>query len=394
VRDQWFNVAAEQRIEACEAPTPFAVPASKCAMLKHSCTKFIPVSVAALIAIAPAASADPPHVKDLNASCLVMGRSVNETGYVTIGGIRQWVTIEGQNCANPVVLMVHGGPGNPNTPFAHNLFGNWAKQFTIVQWDQRGSGKTYAESKPREGEVLTMARLIEDGVEVARYATQRLGKRKLILMGGSWGSALSVSMAMAAPDMFQAYVGTAQLVNYQADMAVSYIKTLVLAKSAGDADSVGKLEKLGPPPWIDAGAFGILRRVTRKYEALRSDPPPKGWFAFGPGYDTPAYEAAYEAGEDYSFLNFVGAADDGMGPKVDLRKLGVRFAMPVYMLQGDEDLVTPPEVSRAYFDELVAPKKEFLSLARTGHDPNRTMIDAQYRVLERVRAEVPETHSR
>ena len=62
--------------------------------------------------------------------------------------------------------------------------------------------------------------------------------------------------------------------------------------------------------------------MTRRYEALRSDPPPKGWFAFSPGYDTLAYEAAYEAGEDYSFLNFVGVAGDGMGPRIDLRKPG------------------------------------------------------------------------
>ena len=359
-------------------------------MLNRSCTELIPPLMAALIAIAPAVSAAQPHVEHLNSACLAPGKSVNETGYVTIGGIRQWLTIAGQDCANPVVLMVHGGPGNPNTPSAHKLFGNWTKEFTIVQWDQRGSGKTYAESKPSEGEVLTMERLVKDGVEIAGYATQRLGKRKLILMGGSWGSALSVNMAMVAPDMFQAYIGTAQLVNYQADMTASYAKTLVLAKSAGDADSVGKLEKLGPPPWTDPRAFGTLRRVTRKYEALRSDPPPKGWFAFGSGYDTPAYEAAYEAGEEYSFLNFVGVAGDGMGPKIDLRKLGVRFAMPVYMLQGDEDLVTPPEISRAYFDELVAPHKEFLPLARTGHDPNRTMIDAQHSVLKRVRAQAPE----
>jgi len=311
---------------------------------------------------------------------------VDEAGYVTIGGIRQWVTIEGQDSANPVVLIVHGGPGNPNTPFAHNLFGNWSKDFTVVQWDQRGSGKTYAASKPAEGEVLTMERLSQDGNEVARYAMQRLGKHKLILMGGSWGSALSVNMAMSAPELFHAYVGTAQLVNYQADMAMSYTKTLALARAAADADSLGKLEKLGPPPWTDPRAFGVLRRITRKYEAVATELPPKGWFAFGPGYDTPAYEAAYEAGEDYSFLNFVGLAGDGMGPKIDLRKLGLRFAMPVILIQGEQDLVTPPEVSRPYFDEIVAPQKEFVPLARTGHDPNPTMLDAQYAALQRLRA--------
>ncbi|MDH0865158.1 alpha/beta hydrolase [Mitsuaria sp. GD03876] len=338
----------------------------------------------AFIAFIPSAHAAPP---ERSPACGVSTQPIQESGYVPIGGISQWVTIQGADCANPVVLIVHGGPGNPNTPFADRLFGTWTGQFTVVQWDQRGAGKTFQENKPAEDEPLTMARLAKDGVEVARYVASRLGKRQVILMGGSWGSALAVHMAMAEPALFQAYVGTAQLVNYHADTAASYAKTVALAKAANDADSLGKLEKIGAPPWTDPRAFGVLRRVTRKYEAMRIDPAPKGWFAFGPGYDSPAYEAAYEAGEDYSFLAFVGLAGDGMGPRIDLGQLGLRFAMPVYLLQGEQDLVTPLEISRAYFDALVAPKKEFLPLARTGHDPNPTMIDAQYRVLQGLRAE-------
>jgi pimeloyl-ACP methyl ester carboxylesterase len=323
----------------------------------------------------------------LNDACRAPRQPVNESGLVEIGGIRQWVVIDGQDCANPVVLIVHGGPGNPNTPFAHKLFGSWARNFTVVQWDQRGAGRTYAASPPAESDALTMERLTQDGIEVARYAARRLGKRKVILMGGSWGSALAVNMAMASPNLFHAYVGTAQLVSYQDDMVASYGHTLKLARAAGDADAIGKLEKIGSPPWLDPHNFGILRRVTRKYEAMRTDPAPKDWFTFAPEYDTPDYRAAYAAGEDYSFLQFVGLAGDGMGPKIALGKLGTRFAVPVYLLQGEEDLVTPREISEAYFNSISAPAKEFLLLPRTGHDPNATMIDAQFRVLtSRVRA--------
>jgi pimeloyl-ACP methyl ester carboxylesterase len=324
---------------------------------------------------------------ELSPSCRASGQPIDESRYVEIGGVKQWVVVEGGDCANPVVLIVHGGPGNPNTPFAHTLFGDWAKDFTVVHWDQRGAGKTFQASPPAQGEALTIERLTADGVEVARYATQRFGKRKVILMGGSWGSALAVNMAQTAPDLFHAYVGTAQMVSYRDNVAASYARTLGLARDARDAETVGKIEALGPPPWTNPRAFGILRRATRKYEALATDAPPKAWFAPGPGYDTPEYEAAYEAGEDYSFIQFVGLNGDGMGPRLDLRKLGTRFAMPVFLLQGDEDLVTVPEISRAWFDSLSAPQKAFFPLARTGHDPNRTMIDAQLNVLEtQVRA--------
>lgn len=345
------------------------------------------IAVGTLLSLAPGLATPSPKPAELSAACRAPGQTVDESGYVRIGGIQQWVTIAGQDCANPVVLIVHGGPGNPNTPFAQNLFGPWTKDFTVVQWDQRGAGKTYEANPPAEGASLTIEQLAGDGVEVARYITQRLGKRKVILMGGSWGSALAVHIAKAQPDLFHAYVGTAQLVSYADDVKLSYTRTLELARAASDVETIDKLEKLGPPPWTNPRAFGILRRATRKYDALKTDPAPAGWFKSAAGYDTPAYEAAYEAGEDYSFLQFVGLAGDGMGPRIDLRKLGTRFEMPVYLLQGDEDLVTPPEISRAYFESLTAPAKAFIRLPRTGHDPNRAMIDGQLDVLEtRVRA--------
>jgi pimeloyl-ACP methyl ester carboxylesterase len=342
------------------------------------------IAVGTLLSLAPGlATAQPsPKPAELSAACRAPGQAVDESGLVRIGGIQQWVTIEGQDCANPVVLIVHGGPGNPNTPFAHTLFGPWTKDFTVVQWDQRGAGKTYEANPPAEDQALTIDQLAADGVEVARYVTQHLGKRKVILMGGSWGSALAVHIAKAQPNLFHAYVGTAQLVNYADDVKLSYARTLGLARAASDAETVDKLEKLGPPPWTNPRAFGTLRRATRKYEAMKTDPAPAGWLKPAVGYDTPAYEAAYEAGEDYSFVQFVGLAGDGMGPRIDLAKLGTRFEMPVYLLQGEEDLVTPPEVSQAYFDSLTAPAKAFIRLPRTGHDPNRAMIDGQLNVLE------------
>ena len=314
------------------------------------------------------------------------GQAVDEASFVPIGGIPQWVTIEGQDCANPVVLVVHGGPGNPNTPFAHQMFGGWTKAFTVIQWDQRGSGKTYGASRPADDLPLSIEQMAGDGVEVARYLIRKLGKRKVILMCGSWGSALAVHIAQSEPGLFHAYVGTAQLVNYQDNIKASHARVLELARNAGDTETVAKLDALGPPPWKNPRNFGILRRASRKYEAMKIDLPPKDWSSPATGYDTPAYEADYAAGEDYSFLQFVGLSGDGMGPRIDLRQLGVRFAMPVFMLQGDEDLVTRPEIARAYFDTLVAPRKAFVSMPRTGHDPNRTMMDTQLQVLrDRVR---------
>jgi pimeloyl-ACP methyl ester carboxylesterase len=207
-------------------------------------------------------------------------------------------------------------------------------------------------------------------------------------MGSSWGSALAVHMAQAQPDLFSGYVGSAQFVDYDEGLTTSYDQTLNLAREAADQDSLIKLEEIGPPPWTNPRAFGILRRVTRKYEAISTDAPPLTWYSQpAVGYDTPEYETAYSEGEDYSFLEFVGPNGDGMGPGIDLRQLGASFQMPVILLQGDDDLVTPGVMSRAYFDSLTAPKKTYIRLARTGHDLNQAMIGAQLEALKGLQAE-------
>ncbi|HSI50862.1 MAG TPA: alpha/beta fold hydrolase [Ideonella sp.] len=332
---------------------------------------------------AGAAEAAPPATT--GSVCSSPSQQLDEQGFVPLNGIEQWVTIKGERCGNPVVLVVHGGPGNPVSMFSDGLYGPWQKDFTIVHWDQRGSGMTYGRNRPAEGEPLTVAQLRDDGIAVASYVTQHLGARKLILMGGSWGSVLGIQIAKARPDLFHAYITTAQLVNGQANLASSYAATLARAKALSDQENIAKLEALGPPPWCDPRNFGILRRVTRRYEAARTDPAPKAWWQPAALYTTAKAEADYEAGEDYSYLQFVGRKGDGMLASTDLPGLGLKFGLPVFFVQGEEDLVTTPDVARRYFDSIEAPQKDWVLLPRTGHDPNPAMRDAQFSLLkERV----------
>ncbi|GGY05004.1 alpha/beta fold hydrolase [Pseudoduganella dura] len=89
------------------------------------------------------------------AACADPAQAVDEAAFVPVNGIEQWVTIKGRRCSNPVVLFVHGGPGNPLSPFADRLFAGWERDFTLVQWDQRGSGMTYGRKPPPEETPLT-----------------------------------------------------------------------------------------------------------------------------------------------------------------------------------------------------------------------------------------------
>ncbi len=316
-----------------------------------------------------------------SAACDDPAKPIDEQGFVAINGIEQWVTIKGQRCGNPVVLMVHGGPGNPLTPLAHNIFATWEKDFTMVHWDQRGTGMTWGRNRPAEDEALTMEVLTADGLAVADYAARHLGKRKLLLWGSSWGSMLGIQMAHAKPALFDAYIGAVQVISYKENQAAMYDKLLRLARAAKDKDAIDKLEALGTPPWTNPRAFGIARRIDRKYEALVTDPAPTPWWKPAALYTTPKYDADYEAGEDYSFLQFVGLKGDGMFSRFDLYRMGTRFELPVYFVMGQEDILSPPEVARRYFDHIEAPHKRFVVVPRAGHDPNEAMVAAQLQVL-------------
>lgn len=106
---------------------------------------------------------------------------IDQTGYVTIGGIPQWIAIQGESRANPVILYPHGGPGEAQSPFLKR-FEPWERNFTVVNWDQRGAGKTF-EKNGRAIPDFTLARLADDAVEVTEYALRKLHKHKLIVVG-------------------------------------------------------------------------------------------------------------------------------------------------------------------------------------------------------------------
>lgn len=319
-------------------------------------------------------------------TCPAPARPLREERFVSIGGIEQWVTIKGGSCANPVILFLHGGPGNTLSPYADAIYGSWEKDYTLVQWDQRGAGRTYGRNAPPSDPPLTLERMAEDGIALAGYLARRLGKKRIILMGGSWGSILGVHMARSRPDLFHAYVGVAQIVSYRDNQSASYAKVMTMARAAGDRPTISALEALGPPPWENPRNSGVLRRAARAYEAKTAIPAPKSWWVRAPAYDTPQVREEYSEGEDYSFLQFVGRKGDGMFSRVDLPGLGPRFDIPVFIIHGSEDLVATPEVARRYFDGITAPQKEFVLVPQTGHDPNVPLVEAQYRILsERVR---------
>src|SRR5919204_2228066 len=104
---------------------------------------------------------------------------IDQAAFDPLGGIDQWISIRGENRTNPVLLVVHGGPGEAQWPQAE-VYKPWEKAFIVVQWDQRGAGHTFGRYGTKTPDV-TLDRISKDGVDLAEYLCSELGKKKIIV---------------------------------------------------------------------------------------------------------------------------------------------------------------------------------------------------------------------
>lgn len=276
-----------------------------------------------------------------------------------IGGLEQFVTIRGEDRSNPVLLHVHGGPGFAFSAFAAD-FAPYEADFTVVQWDQRGAGCTfgrYGESTPD----VTVERIASDGVELAEYLQRSLGGSKIIVLGHSFGSIVAVEMVRRAPDHFALYVGTAQFASFARTLESQLAHLRGLA--AGDADLLSQLDALAALDSQNLQKFGGVSRILQGGRLPAID---VAWLqrlpVRGPELMAPKDLADWQAGRQFSGDRLIAQIAG-----VDLFATAQRFEVPFVVIQGSEDLITPTDVARAYFEETAAPEKEFVVVDGAGH---------------------------
>jgi pimeloyl-ACP methyl ester carboxylesterase len=286
---------------------------------------------------------------------------------------------------------LHGGPGSPLSPYAEAIYAGWEKDFTLVQWDQRGAGRTFGRNAPEVIDEeywiehpLTVEQLTKDGIEVSEYLMKHLGKEKIILSGTSWGSVLGVNMSVRRPDIFYAYVGHSQLVTPSKDLVQVYQKINQKVLEKNDKETHQVLQSLGTPPYDNAKKTGQLMRVVKKYEKENAIPAPESWWKMAPDYENVVDEQHRYDGDDYSFIHYAGFKAMGieaMSHAINLMEGGINFNFPVYLIQGEEDILTPMEISQTYFDNIKAPSKEFFVIPGAAHGLNQSVVDLHFNIL-------------
>ena len=287
---------------------------------------------------------------------------IDEARYVEVGGLQQWITIRGEDRNNPVLLFLQGGPGDATNPWGYAGFRLWLKNITVVQWDQRGAGRTFGKNPGAPPQAITVARLTQDGLELADLLRKQLRKDKIILVGHSWGSILGVHMAKARPDLFYAFVGTGQVADPANSYTVAYRELLRKAETLKDERAIRELREAGPPPYPDGRGYGVHRKWSNFFEGADAFIFSTVGFALAaPGY------TLRDVNDWFDGQNVSGERLVPQTSALDARTLAGDFAVPVFVIQGAEDFTTPTSLARSFVDSIRAPAKAFVAIEGGGH---------------------------
>jgi pimeloyl-ACP methyl ester carboxylesterase len=299
---------------------------------------------------------------------VVSPNGIEQQVKLRIGGIDQWLSIRGRDRRNPVLLVLHGGPASPDMPLAWTFQAPWEDYFTVVEWDQRGTGKTYAaNTEAQMAPRMTIEGMTADAAEVVGYLRERLGKHKIFLMGHSWGSVLGVELARRHPDWFYAYIGVGQIVNMRANEAAGFAFALEQARAHGNARAVRELEAIAPYPG-DA-PLTVDRVATRSIWEMYY-----GGLAWGRkdfGFDANAWQLAPEytrADLDAIGKGSLFSLKHLLQPLLEVDFDAVtRFDCPIILFVGAHDYTTSYELAERWFDTLQAPSKKLVVFADSAH---------------------------
>ena len=309
-------------------------------------------------------------------------KGIEELKPVKIGGVDQWLHIRGRNRDNPVLLYIHGGPGSSVIGFMDAVQRPWEDYFTVVQWDQRQTGKSYCPDDDTNNP-LTLNQAIEDAEEVIQYLRKYLDKDKLFVLGHSWGSVLGMHIVKRHPDWLYAYVGVGQVVNQMQSEYTIYQRLLDHAKEKKEKDLFAALEKI--TPFFDASSperekyfsehcVFVRRELSRLAgEALFHH---TFWddvvsmislnFSISPHLTLIDLSHSIIGDEPALFRSPYILTKDFLD--VDLpNSIGNSFEVPIFFFSGVHDYHTPVSLSDQWFDQINSTHKELLHFNESSH---------------------------
>jgi pimeloyl-ACP methyl ester carboxylesterase len=295
--------------------------------------------------------------------------SLSEKVFVTINGVKQGMFIQSKDVTHPVLLYLHGGM--PDYFLTEKYPTRLEDDFTVVWWEQRGSGISYSADIPPE--TMNLEQMISDTLEVTHYLQNRFHQQKIYLMGHSGGTFIGIQAAARAPQLYYAYLGVAQMSDQLKSEVLAYDYMLEQFKANGNTDMVRKLE--ATPVTLKDGTPKAYRAMLRD-EAMHS-------LGIGTTHDMhsiitgiiiPSWlSREYTLAEKLNMWR--GKSQAGVSIvwdkmlNTDLSQQVPELAIPVYFFDGIYDYTVSYTLAKSYFESLKAPIKGFYTFDRSAHSP-------------------------
>lgn len=268
--------------------------------------------------------------------------SVDTAYAIPVGGINQWLSIKGADQSSPVLLFLHGGPGNSVISYADKFTSSLQRHFLVVQWDQRESGHT-AELNPSD-KPLTVAQMEDDAMEVIRYLKKRFKKQRIYLMGHSWGGFLGLEIAAHHPEVLEAYIAVCPMV-FQTESEKASLKWMIgQAKLANNKNALNDLGKVHIP--FQNGEDLYYHR---------------GWLQHFLGKKFPDKEFVLNWSEKW--LTLFNEAS-----RINFFEEAPAIECPIYFFAGGKDYQTYYRLTEDYYNQVRAKKKMFFLFANSAHN--------------------------
>lgn len=296
---------------------------------------------------------------------------VDEGIYITLGGQEQYLLIRGEDDSNPVMIWLHGGPASPDA-FANYAFQKYlVDEYTVVNWDQRGCGRTYYSNKDTDPDNKTASfeQAQADLDELVDYLIDRFHSDRVIIVGHSYGTILGSKYTVTHPDKVSAYIGVGQFVNIESD-TYSYKDALEIAKSKGDDTAALEAAYDQYSQNMTLVNMMNLRSLVSKYHIAEKEANTI-WLGVASPYmgvdDLRWFLKQMGDFEEYIKLNqqlfdYIMVAD--------VRDYGLEYQVPVGFISGADDWTTPAKYSEDFYKDVSAPRKDFTRICGCGHAPH------------------------
>jgi pimeloyl-ACP methyl ester carboxylesterase len=308
-------------------------------------------------------------------SNITSDNGIREKKFIQLGGIEQYIYTRGQDKNNPVIIFLHGGPGSSMAFTSYFWQTKIEQQYTIINWDQRGSGNTYYRNptapKP------TIDRLLSDLDELVDYALKEFGQQKVIIMGHSFGTILGAKYAAANPQKVAQYVGIGQAVSLTEGDIIAMEKAIVEAQKQGNTADVAMLEKgiENEKTFGEASSFVDIFQTFMTCRQLISKYLPTGDIMTGTGQ---IFMGLMSPDMTIAELKWFFSTDALLQSNSEVfvetlafnqEHLPTTFEMPVTFITGEYDHTTPATLVERYVGSITAPNKQVIIIENTGHSP-------------------------